>query len=160
MDIGQLKYFGTEEDAQALLDELGKVLAEHVGKESTDDLRHAVKLSLERVLRAEHERQNLRVEHVANVRRDPDDETALLYSFRPRVLDEEHFEKVVGRRPVGDELDRVNCDKAGTAGHAMCGWCEEHDKPRIMCGCIHLEPGQSGVVPSPVDVHGADPAKG
>jgi len=160
MDIGPINYFGTEEEAQAFLDKFHGVREEFVGRPITPDLLRAIKLSLEGTLRAEYERQNLRVEHVANVGRDPDDETTILYSVRPRVVDAEHFERVVGRRPVGDELGRINCPKAGMVGHALCGWCEEHDKPRIMCGCVHLEPGQSGVVPSPVEVHGADPAKG
>ena len=50
-------------------------------------------------------------------------------------MSEEEFEKKFGRLPVHDELERVNCDKAGLFGHESCGWCKEHDSPRSWCGC-------------------------
>ena len=46
----------------------------------------------------------------------------------------EQFEEAVGYPPEHDDLERVNCDKAGEVGHTMCGWCEECGKPRFMCG--------------------------
>ena len=48
----------------------------------------------------------------------------------------EEFEKKVGRPPEHDDLERVNCQKAGETGHLQCGWCRKHDKPRFACGCI------------------------
>lgn len=46
----------------------------------------------------------------------------------------EEFEKLFGRPPFEDDLDRVNCDKAGDVGHWMCGWCLEHGVPKLKCG--------------------------
>jgi len=51
------------------------------------------------------------------------------------ITKEEFIEKV-GREPTEDELSRVNCEIVGVPGHDHCGWCEEHDKPRIVCKCI------------------------
>lgn len=42
-----------------------------------------------------------------------------------------------GRKPVNDDLDRVNCQQAGQILHWQCGWCKEHDKPHFDCGCIN-----------------------
>lgn len=42
------------------------------------------------------------------------------------------FLEVIGRLPEDDDLERVNCRYAGTAGHYQCGVCE-HGKPRFMC---------------------------
>lgn len=49
----------------------------------------------------------------------------------------EKFETRVGRPPTQDDLDRVNCKRVGEGGHRQCGWCQEHDKPRFICGCLH-----------------------
>ena len=49
----------------------------------------------------------------------------------------EEFEKVVGRPPVEDDMERANCEKAGWAGHHQCGICTEHGKPRFTCGCLY-----------------------
>lgn len=51
-------------------------------------------------------------------------------------MSEEEFLEKVGRLPVDDELERVNCEYIGTRGHSSCGWCKEHDKPRAQCGCL------------------------
>lgn len=32
------------------------------------------------------------------------------------------FKQKVGRLPVDDDLDRVNCEHAGEIGHEFCGW--------------------------------------
>lgn len=54
-------------------------------------------------------------------------------------MDEAEFRRRVGTPPVQDDLDRVNCPKAGEMGHWQCGWCEEHDRPRFMCGCVLMD---------------------
>lgn len=48
----------------------------------------------------------------------------------------EEFIIAVGREPVLDDMDRVNCVDAGQPGHYQCGWCDTHDKPRFICGCL------------------------
>jgi len=40
-----------------------------------------------------------------------------------------------GRLPRQDDLERVNCRKAGQGGHTQCGWCKKHNGPRFRCGC-------------------------
>lgn len=44
----------------------------------------------------------------------------------------EDFKKFTGRDPEQDDLDRVNCNKAGMFGHRSCGICE-HNLPVFMC---------------------------
>ncbi len=46
----------------------------------------------------------------------------------------QEFIERVGREPIGDEIERVNCQESGTAGHWFCGWCHDCDKPRFECG--------------------------
>ena len=53
-------------------------------------------------------------------------------------MDDEEFKKRTGRAPEQDDLERVNCPKAGKIMHSACGWCEQHDKPRFECGCFVL----------------------
>lgn len=48
----------------------------------------------------------------------------------------EKFKELTGQAPERDDLQRVNCDLAGESGHWQCGLCEEHDKPRFLCGCV------------------------
>ncbi len=50
-------------------------------------------------------------------------------------MDEAEYERRFGSKPEQDDLLRVNCDRAGTLGHSLCGVCEEHKKPRFECGC-------------------------
>jgi hypothetical protein len=45
------------------------------------------------------------------------------------------FKAKTGRSPELDDLERVNCDKAGEVGHYSCGWCHDHQKPVFECGC-------------------------
>lgn len=45
------------------------------------------------------------------------------------------FAAKTGRDPEQDDLERVNCAKAGQILHWQCGWCPEHDNPRFECGC-------------------------
>lgn len=53
------------------------------------------------------------------------------------------FVKVVGRPPEDDDLQRVNCEVAGTTGHWQCGWCWTHNKPRFECACFLNDRGTS-----------------
>lgn len=50
------------------------------------------------------------------------------------TITSEHFRKATGRDPINDQLERVNCEKAGKFGHSMCGWCQQHDVPITWCG--------------------------
>jgi len=45
------------------------------------------------------------------------------------------FIEATGSEPHQDDLERCNCKLAGEVFHYSCGWCEEHNKPRFMCGC-------------------------
>lgn len=42
----------------------------------------------------------------------------------------EEFRSRFGRDPENDDLDRVNCEKAGLRGHKSCGLCQ-HGLPRF-----------------------------
>lgn len=50
-------------------------------------------------------------------------------------MTEEEFWVKTGRKPVDDDLDRVNCEKVGEVGHFFCGWCWTCDRPRFECIC-------------------------
>ena len=41
--------------------------------------------------------------------------------------------------PIQDDLERLNCAKAGEFGHSQCGPCVKHMMPRFMCGCFSLK---------------------
>ena len=45
----------------------------------------------------------------------------------------EEFEAIAGRPPENDDLERVNCPKAGELLHMYCGYCATCGKPRILC---------------------------
>jgi hypothetical protein len=50
---------------------------------------------------------------------------------------EEDFFKAVGSKPVQDDMERVNCKRAGELGHEYCGWCDKHSSPKFHCeGCF------------------------
>jgi hypothetical protein len=49
-----------------------------------------------------------------------------------KVITAEMFEVATGDKPVNDDLERSNCDKAGQPGHFMCGWCKEENLPMFM----------------------------
>ena len=51
----------------------------------------------------------------------------------PNITAEE-YQTRFGFAPEQDDLDRVNCEKAGKIGHSMCGICELHNCPRFTCG--------------------------
>tara|TARA_Y100001956_G_C4091957_1_gene173369 strand:- start:182 stop:349 length:168 start_codon:yes stop_codon:yes gene_type:complete len=46
----------------------------------------------------------------------------------------EKFEKCTGHKPVNDDLERVNCPKAGKINHLSCGWNHKRDMPIFMVG--------------------------
>lgn len=48
-------------------------------------------------------------------------------------MDAQTFELKVGRAPVQDDLDRVNCKQAGELMHSNCGWCDKCDRPHFQC---------------------------
>jgi hypothetical protein len=41
------------------------------------------------------------------------------------------FKQIVGREPEQDDLERANCNSAGTPGHYGCGVCP-HGIPRFL----------------------------
>lgn len=49
-------------------------------------------------------------------------------------INEAEFERRFGYAPKNDDLERVNCEHAGDAGHYFCGVCIRCDKPRMICG--------------------------
>lgn len=51
-------------------------------------------------------------------------------------MNAQEFEEKMGRPPIQDDLDRVNCLKKGEIGHTRCGWCEKCDRPNWLCICI------------------------
>jgi hypothetical protein len=56
--------------------------------------------------------------------------------MRTVEITKEVFLEKVGREPQMDDLKRANCTEVGNVGHYQCGWCNEHDKPRFVCGCL------------------------
>jgi hypothetical protein len=56
----------------------------------------------------------------------------------------EEFEKRFGFEAEQDDLHRVNCTMQGAPpGHLFCGVCDEHNKPRFICGCRATPKAQS-----------------
>lgn len=54
-------------------------------------------------------------------------------------MDAREFAAIFGREPENDDLDRINCPKAGTLGHRYCGVCS-HGLPRFeVCFKCHPE---------------------
>jgi hypothetical protein len=51
----------------------------------------------------------------------------------------EDFKKMTGVEPVQDDLERVNCERAGSRGHQYCGLCHTGKHPNFMCECIKDE---------------------
>lgn len=54
---------------------------------------------------------------------------------KKRMITAERFKSRVKSEPMDDDLDRCNCEKAGTIGHQDCGWCAKHDMPVFICPC-------------------------
>ena len=51
------------------------------------------------------------------------------------MITRKQFIQYVGHEPEHDDLERCNCDKAGSSGHKYCGWCDSCKNPRFICGC-------------------------
>lgn len=51
------------------------------------------------------------------------------------MITEKEFKEHFGFKPQQDDLDRVNCEKAGQVGHLMCGICERCRLPKFRCSC-------------------------
>lgn len=66
------------------------------------------------------------------VRPVPEEMPALL---QPHRWTSAEFFDMVGRFPENDEIDRLNCVEWGFPGHYLCGFCDEHQVPRFVCGC-------------------------
>lgn len=49
------------------------------------------------------------------------------------MITEKNFKDATGREPENDDLERVNCGKAGYVGHTGCGWCYLHNLPKFEC---------------------------
>lgn len=47
------------------------------------------------------------------------------------------FKRATGFNPMNDDLERCNCDKAGTPGHSMCGWDYARNMPRFLPGAVN-----------------------
>lgn len=135
MDIGAIRYIGTEEDGEDFLESLGDIIADCVGKPITPALIESCKQQMTALLQDEVGNGNIEGDkYVVDVVKDPDDNHAFVYSIRPSVIDEEYFEKAMGRPPENDDLHRANCADAGKPGHRLCGWCTLCNKPRFVCG--------------------------
>lgn len=57
-------------------------------------------------------------------------------------MDETGFMRLVGRYPEDDDLERVNCKRAGEPGHESCG-LNIHGMPRFM-GSQYKGPEEEG----------------
>ena len=44
----------------------------------------------------------------------------------------DEFAQLVGSVPENDDLERVNCEVVGTAGHEQCGICRKCGYPRFI----------------------------
>lgn len=44
-------------------------------------------------------------------------------------ITKEYFTETLGRHPIEDDLERVNCPYAGELGHEHCGWNKLQNKP-------------------------------
>lgn len=51
------------------------------------------------------------------------------------MFTEQDFIAMTGREPEYDDMERLNCEHAGTFGHHYCGYCSSCNKPKFMCGC-------------------------
>jgi len=55
------------------------------------------------------------------------------------LITPEKFLASVGRRPKDDDLERCNCEQAGTFGHMQCGWDNQRDMPVFIPGTSHRQ---------------------
>lgn len=49
-----------------------------------------------------------------------------------KIVTEIEFNELVGRLPEQDDLERVNCEQAGTRGHSSCGLCKDCGYPNFI----------------------------
>ena len=52
-----------------------------------------------------------------------------------KVWTQKQLDELRNMPGMPDDLERVNCEKAGEFGHRWCGTCPEHKIPRLSCGC-------------------------
>lgn len=50
------------------------------------------------------------------------------------LITAKYFERATGHEPEQDDLERCNCDKAGSIGHESCGWNFKKNAPVFMVG--------------------------
>jgi hypothetical protein len=55
------------------------------------------------------------------------------------MITREEFVEAAGCQPEDDDLERVNCDKAGEIGHSCCGWNKELKMPQFLIGPLPLK---------------------
>ncbi len=53
--------------------------------------------------------------------------------IKAKITENEFFD-LVGEPPTDDDLDRVNCEKAGEIGHQSCGWNYKYGCPMFQRG--------------------------
>ena len=80
-----------------------------------------------------------------------------------RIITPEYFAKHAGWADTQDDLERVNCSKAGETGHQSCGWCEWCKKPVFSCGHYLLSQDEIGkivrawaIIGASLEKHGVD----
>ncbi len=49
-------------------------------------------------------------------------------------ITEQKFKEATGFDAENDDIERCNCNQAGTFAHEYCGWCSVCDKPIMICG--------------------------
>lgn len=59
------------------------------------------------------------------------------------TITEQQFEQATGRKPVDDDMERVNCDRAGEPGHSNCGWNHTHNCPAYERSIVPAEEKQN-----------------
>jgi hypothetical protein len=60
------------------------------------------------------------------------------------MITREQFRIAVGCYPGQEALERCNCELAGQIGHWFCGWCDDCDRPRFVCGHDRRTPHDGG----------------
>ena len=55
------------------------------------------------------------------------------------MIDANTFKAATGVAPEQDDLERCNCQMAGTIGHLMCGWDQKRNLPNFWPTLLHNE---------------------
>lgn len=50
------------------------------------------------------------------------------------MITREQFVEATGYEPENDDLERVNCTRAGELGHFFCGWNTDLNQPQFAVG--------------------------